>query len=98
MKRLLAAGAEHQKFLWVLAGCAVMAAPPFLLMDRHASPSRDIAPPYVVKAITAENGVPCVMVLAGATSVAISCDWGSYDAPSDTAAFRSWHHSGKVPS
>ncbi|WP_186191035.1 hypothetical protein [Burkholderia gladioli] len=84
--------------LFVLFGCAVMAAPPFLLADRHASPNRDMGTPYVVKAITAENGVPCVLVLAGTTGVAISCDWGSYDAPSDTAAFRSWHHSGKVPS
>ncbi|UVS95669.1 hypothetical protein EFP19_07725 [Burkholderia glumae] len=75
VKRLLTVIAEHQNFLWVLAGSLMMAAPPFLLTDRHASPSRDIASPYVVKSITAENGVPCVLVLAGTTGLAISCDW-----------------------
>ncbi|WP_257803332.1 hypothetical protein [Burkholderia glumae] len=75
MKRFLAAISKRWNFLFALAGCAVMGAPLFLLMDRHASPSRDIASPYVVKSITAENGVPCVLVLAGTTGLAISCDW-----------------------
>ncbi|WP_208449804.1 hypothetical protein [Burkholderia gladioli] len=83
IKRLFTAIAEHQSFLWVLAGFLMMAAPPFLLMDRHASLNRDIASPYVVKAITADNGVPCVLAVGGGQGgLAISCDWSASHAPS----------------
>ncbi|WP_257755174.1 hypothetical protein [Burkholderia glumae] len=83
MKRFLAAISKRWNLLFALAGCAVMAAPPFLLTDRHASPNRDIAPPYIVKAITAENGVPCVLAVGGGQGgLAISCDWSASHAPS----------------
>lgn len=73
--------------LWAIAGAALV-----LAVVAYAALS---APR--IKAVETKDGQSCVMATTWYGGVSISCDFGSYDAQSDSSAFRRWHHTDNMP-